>query len=230
MATPGVSDGVVLETDEGRYVGQVRTGNQTRHGRGTLTWKKDPFKGDKYEGEWKDGKQSGQGVYTWADGTRYEGEWKDSWMSGRFENGRRSGRGVLWLPDERTYDGAWAGDRPLKGTAMEPDGALSRATFNGETYLGDGWYRAQRVPVGRIVSGRPPPGGSGGPPPEWKGRVELADGTLIAGVFRGLRPHGLATVTEPGGAAYAAEYDGERTFAEGPVPVRKQASLRRRRK
>jgi hypothetical protein len=30
-------------------------------------------------------------------------------------------------------------------------------------------------------------------------------------------------VTERGGAAYAAEYDGERTIAEGPVPVRKQA-------
>ena len=68
------------------------------------------------------------------------------------------------------------------------------------------------------------------PPPVWEGRVELQDETVVEGVFCGLRPHGLAAVTEPGGAAYAAEYDGERTFAEGPVPVRKQASLRRRRK
>ena len=45
----------------------------------------------------------------------------------------------------------------------------------------------------------------------------------MEGVFRGLRPHGRATVTERGGAAYAAEYDGERTVAEGAVPVRKQA-------
>jgi hypothetical protein len=219
MATPGVSDGVVVEDDEWRYVGQVRTGTQTLHGRGTCTWK-NPC--DKYEGGWKDNKMCGQGVFTWADGRRYEGEWEDNC---------RSGRGVLWLPDERTYDGAWAGDNPLQGTAMEPDGALSRATFDGETFLGvSNWHKAQRVPAGRIVSGRPPPGGSGGPPPEWEGRVELGDGTKIAGVFRGLRPHGLAAVTEPGGAAYAAEYDGERTFAEGPVPVRKQASLRRPRK
>ena len=137
---------------------------------------------------------------------------------------------MLWLPGGRVFDGAWAEDCPLQGTAMEPDGALSRATFNGETYLGDGWYKAQRVPVGRIVSGRPPPGGSGGPPPAWEGRAELADGTTMEGVFRGLRPDGRATVTEPGGAAHAAEYDGERTFAEGPVPVRKQASRRRPRK
>jgi hypothetical protein len=200
-------------------VGQVRTGTQTPHGRGTCTWKKS---GDKYEGEWKDSKKSGQGVYTWADGSRYEGEYKD---------GYRSGRGVQWLPDERTYDCAWAGGYPLQGTAMEPDGALSRAAFDGETdLLASNWDKAERVPAGRIVSGRPPPGGSGGPPLEWKGRVELGDGTTIEGVFRGLRPHGPATVTEPGGAAYAAEYDGERTFAEGPVPVRKQASRRRRRK
>ena len=218
MATPGVSDGVVVETDEWRYVGQVRTGTLTAHGRGTCTWKDN---GDKYEGEYKDGMQSGQGVFTGADGMRYEGECKDDVSSGR---------GVMWLPDECTYDGAWAGDRPLKGTAMEPDGALSRATFDGETGIPSGWDKAQRVPAGRIVSGRPPPGGSGGPPLEWEGRVELGDGTLIAGVFRGLRPHGRATVTEPGGAAYAAEYDGERTFAEGPVPVRKQASRRRCRK
>jgi hypothetical protein len=222
MATPGVSDGVVVESDTWRYVGQVRTGTETRHGRGTFTWKKGPYKGNKYEGEWKDDKLSGQGVYTWADGRRYEGEYKD---------GDRSGRGVQWLPDERTYDGAWAGDYPLQGTAMEPDGALSRATFDGETFLDvSNWRKAERVPAGRIVSGRPPPGGSGGPPLEWEGRVELGDGTLIEGVFRGLRPHGQATVTEPGGAAHAAEYDGERTFAEGPVPVRKQASRRRCRK
>jgi hypothetical protein len=221
MATPGVSDGVAMEDDEWRYMGQVRTGTQTRHGRGTCTWKKDPHKGDKYEGGWKDDTMSGQGVFTWADGRRYEGEWKDD---------KRSGRGVLWLPDKRTYDGAWARKRPLQGTAMEPDGALSRATFDGKTPIKSGWHKAERVPAGRIVSGRPPPGGSGGPPLEWEGRVELADGTTIEGVFRGLRPHGPATVTEPGGAAYAAEYDGERTFAEGPVPVRKQASRRRRRK
>ena len=105
---------------------------------------------------------------------------------------------------------------------MERDGALYRATYDGRT--GSNWDKAERVPAGRIVSGGPPPhGGSGGPPPAWAARVELADGTVVEGTFRGLRPHGAATVTERGGAAYAAEYDGERTIAEGPVPVRKQA-------
>ena len=185
-----------------------------KSGQGVYTW----ADGHRYEVGWKNGKKSGQGVYTWPDGDRYEGGWKDD---------VRSGRGVQWLPGGRVFDGAWAGDCPLQGTAMEPDGALFRAAFDDKMDIEDDWDKAERVPAGRIASGGPPPpGGGGGPPPAWEGRAELADGTAVEGVFRGLLPHGRATVTERGGAACAAEYDGERTVAEGPVPVRRQASLR----
>ena len=33
--------------------------------------------GDKYDGEYKDGKRNGKGTYTFADGDKYDGEWKD---------------------------------------------------------------------------------------------------------------------------------------------------------
>ena len=33
--------------------------------------------GEKYEGEYKEGKRHGQGSYDYSDGERYEGEWKD---------------------------------------------------------------------------------------------------------------------------------------------------------
>jgi len=42
-------------------------------GQGTFYW----FDGDKYTGEYKDGKRHGQGTYTHLDGRKYEGEWKD---------------------------------------------------------------------------------------------------------------------------------------------------------
>jgi hypothetical protein len=201
---------VVVENNLFRYVGQVRAGTKTRHGRGACTFTKT---GNKYDGEWKDGKMSGHGVYTWADGTRYVGECKD---------GERSGRGVLWIPGGRTFDGVWAKDCPLQGTAMEPGGALFHAAFDGKTFIPSGWDKAARVPAGHIATRRQ--ACRRHLPPAWEGRAKLADGTTVDGVFRGLRPHGRATLTERGGAAYAAEYDGERTIGEGPMPVSKQAS------
>ena len=47
---------------------------------GSYTWEK----GDKYVGEFKDGKKHGQGTYFFADGRVWEGQWKDDeWVSGK---------------------------------------------------------------------------------------------------------------------------------------------------
>ena len=213
MASPGLIT-IAQDTDFWEYKGQARAGTTTPHGQGVATYK-GANSGRRYEGEWQDGKQSGQGVYTWPNGERYEGGWQD---------GKRSGRGVVWLPSGRVFDGAWAEHCPLRGTAMEPDGALSLATFDGKLgteYLDDGsWAKAKRAPAGRVASGGPPPpGGRGGPPPAWAGRVELRGGAVLEGRLRGLRPDGPATLAEGGGAARAVEYDGARTLAEGPVPA-----------
>ncbi len=55
----------------GKYVGEWKNGKQ--HGQGTFTW----FSGDRYEGEWSDGTENGQGTFIWSDGDKYEGEFKD---------------------------------------------------------------------------------------------------------------------------------------------------------
>ena len=33
--------------------------------------------GEKYEGDWKNGKYHGHGTYSWSNGNKYVGEWKD---------------------------------------------------------------------------------------------------------------------------------------------------------
>ena len=38
---------------------------------GTFIW----HYGDKYVGDWKDGKRAGQGTYTYANGDEYVGKW-----------------------------------------------------------------------------------------------------------------------------------------------------------
>jgi hypothetical protein len=227
--------GVHTWPDGKRYEGGHK--DSKKSGQGVFTW----AGGKRYNGEWREDKKFGRGVFTFPDGKQYDGEWRDDRKSGhgvhiwpngtRYEGGwkedKRCGRGMLWLPGgQRIFDGAWAGDSPLQGTAMEPGGALSRAAFDdGKLSLPDSWDKVKRAPAGRIVrGGPPPPGGSDGPSPTWEGRVELTDGTTVEGFFLGLRPHGAATVTERGGAAYAAEYDGNATIGEGPIPLRKLVS------
>jgi hypothetical protein len=78
MASPSLKDGVV-ETNDWKYVGQVRPGvfissSKKRHGYGVCTYK-GALSGQRYEGEWKDEKRNGQGVMTWPDNKRYEGGW-----------------------------------------------------------------------------------------------------------------------------------------------------------
>ena len=54
-----------------KYVGEYKDGK--KHGQGTLTF----ADGDKYVGEFKDGKKNGQGTFTFADGRVEEGIWEN---------------------------------------------------------------------------------------------------------------------------------------------------------
>ena len=86
------------------------------NGEGTLTW----AGGDQYIGEFKDGKQHGQGTYTWSD-QQYVGEWKDddkhgqgtlTWADGDqyvgdFVNGKRTGQGTYTDVNGNQYIGEW---------------------------------------------------------------------------------------------------------------------------
>ena len=55
-----------------KYVGEFKDGK--RHGQGKVTIPN----GSKYEGEWKDDEFNGQGKYTFSNGGSFVGLWKDS--------------------------------------------------------------------------------------------------------------------------------------------------------
>ena len=65
--------------------------------------------GEKYVGEYKDGKRHGKGISTYSDGTRYEGEYK---------NNKKHGRGsYTWGEGPKqgyVHEGEWEEDRLLK--------------------------------------------------------------------------------------------------------------------
>jgi len=79
-----------------------------------MKWKN----GDSYDGEWKNGKKNGYGVYVSEDGQIYEGYWVDN---------RKEGQGKEVDPDGNIYEGEWKHD--------EHDG-YGIETLSGSKYTG----------------------------------------------------------------------------------------------
>jgi hypothetical protein len=78
--------------------------------------------GDKYSGEYKDGKRNGQGTFIFASGNKYIGEFKDGFPNGEgtftplngdkyvgeYKDGKRNGRGISYKADGTVaLSGAW---------------------------------------------------------------------------------------------------------------------------
>ena len=66
------------ERNDGKYVGDIV--NMKPNGSGIFVYGKGKWKGDRYEGQWKDGEFHGKGTFTRTNGYRFYGEWKSSML------------------------------------------------------------------------------------------------------------------------------------------------------
>ena len=102
------------------------------NGQGTMEWSN----GDKYVGEWKDGKIHGVGTLTWSDGTKYAGNWKNGiedgtgtmkWSNGdqyvgEWKDGKKHGLGKWTSLDGNFFEGTWKNDlRDFSKPFANPD-------------------------------------------------------------------------------------------------------------
>jgi len=78
-----------------KYVGEWKDGKLNGHGTYIHS------DGDKYVGESKNNKRSGHGNYTYSNGDKYVGEWKD---------GKKHGHGSFTFSDGTKYVGEWEND------------------------------------------------------------------------------------------------------------------------
>ena len=152
----------VTYKDGSRYRGEFRNGKRT--GRGTFTWSN----GDRYEGEWRNNKRTGRGTYTWPNGNRYEGEWR---------NNKRIGRGTLTWSNGNRYVGEFRNDeRTGQGTFTWPSGHRYRGDFVNGARTGHGtytWPNGNRY-VGEFRNGKRT---------GW-GKYTYADGSVEEGEWR----------------------------------------------
>jgi hypothetical protein len=115
--------------------------NGLAHGRGTVQWLKNNLAFETDEGEWQEGRQTGEGIQTWPSG-RYEG---------LIVNGEPDGHGALSLKGLR-YEGEFRGGKPHgSGTMMNLGGEIFQGIWS------DGCFRdgKRRASVGVPLSSCP---------------------------------------------------------------------------
>ena len=127
---------------DGIFKGQVINGLAN----GTGIWKgtKDPFIGDKYEGNYINGKKEGKGIYYFHNGNIYDGEHKDSKLEGKgifywnngnryegdFRNNKREGKGVMYINNGDRMMGDYLNDKPIgKHVILTKSGEVITKSF-----------------------------------------------------------------------------------------------------
>ena len=86
----------VIFSNGDKYVGDYKNGK--RSGKGVYYY----FKGQKYEGEYKNNQPNGQGTLTFANGERHEGFYKD---------GKLNGKGKIFFTSGSVYEGEFVEDK-----------------------------------------------------------------------------------------------------------------------
>ena len=118
--------GTYINADGDKYVGEFKDGKY--NGQGTYTWSNK----DKYVGEFKDSLFNGQGTFTWSDGRKYVGNWKDD---------NFNGQGTYIYTDGTKYVGEFKDDYfNGQGTYIYTDETKYVGEFKDDKYNGQGTY------------------------------------------------------------------------------------------
>ena len=109
-----------------KYEGDFVNGKP--HGKGVRTL----ATGNKYEGDFVDGKYHGKGVYTWPNGSKYEGDYVDD---------KITGKGVYTWKDGQKYEGDYVdGKYHGKGVHTWPDGRKYEGDYVDDKRHGKGVF------------------------------------------------------------------------------------------
>lgn len=211
-------------TESLRYVGQFKNGKY--HGKG-----KETVILNEYEGNWKEGKKDGYGVFTVGSGISIH---KGNWL-----NDKKSGKGKETFSSGNSFDGEYKDNEFFKGTYTYEGGQKYIGEFlnakmdgQGKYYLENGdLYFEGRFKNGKtiknvikgtkklkngIYDGEMIDGFADG-----FGSLKIDDGTYT-GSFRDDKMHGKGTFIAPNGMKYTGEFkddaingQGELTFADG---------------
>ena len=112
--------GTAMGPDGQKYVGEFSNGKF--HGQGTFT-----HAGRKYVGQYKNHKKHGQGTYKYANGDKYVGKWKKA---------KYDGQGTYTYANGDKYDGKWKkGSRHGQGIFTYADGKVEEGIWKSDKLI-----------------------------------------------------------------------------------------------
>jgi hypothetical protein len=165
--------------------GQWKNGKET--GQGTY---RNIKSGSVYEGQFVDGKRTGKGTFRWTNGNSYEGDFLD---------GKRTGKGVFRWKDGSVYRGDFLdGKRTGKGSITWPNGTAYAGDFaeGKPSGIGTFVYKEGTRYTGEFLDGK------------FHGRGTMigADGTKYVGEFLEGQNSGRGLLTLTNGVKYQGEW------------------------
>ena len=187
----------IIYPNGNKYVGEYRDDKRT--GQGTLTW----ANGDKYVGQFQDGKRTGQGTYTWANGDKYVGQ---------FQDGKRTGQGTFTRPNGEKYVGQFQDDKLTgQGTYTFPNGERDVGQFQDGKIAGQG---TATLPNGERYVGQFQDGKLNG-----QGTFTFANGDKYVGQFQDGKRTGQGTLTLPNGERYVGQFQDGKFNGQGTATL-----------
>ena len=179
-----------------KYVGEWKDGKYS--GQGTYTFgHSSEWAGDKYVGEYKNGKRHGQGTFTFASGNKYVGEWKDD---------KYNGQGTYTFASGNKYVGEWKDDKYNgQGTYTYADGTIESGIWEDDELLD--------VDVNKLPDCK----SSSTYKHNCFGTFTFASGNKYVGEFKNGKRHGQGTFTYAGGDGekYVGEFKNDKYNGQG---------------
>ena len=182
----------IKEYENGLYDGIIIDGKREQNG--VMIYKN----GAKYEGEWKNDKKDGKGVFTSSHyyncrknvGMKYEGEFRD---------GKLEGYGITTYTNGDKYEGEWKNNKQYgKGTV---------SYFDGDRYCGE-WKdgKFEGIGVFYLKNGEKYEGRFVNNKYNGYGKYFYIDGSYLEGIFRNDHPKGNCLLHKNDGSVVNVRY------------------------
>ena len=157
--------------------------------------------GDRYEGEFRDDKSNGLGVYKFANGNRYEGE---------FQKGKFNGKGVYKFTNGNRYEGEFKNDKfSGNGVFIFANGVRYEGEFYNGKYNGQG--------ILKFTNGNSYEGQFQNDKSNGKGVFTFAKGDRYEGAFRNGKFNGQGIYKFANGNHYRGEFKNDKFNGKGKL-------------